>query len=117
MRSAAQPPITAVHLRNPPCRHIAALPKNAYGEDDTRRWLAIQLLGPTLASLLAPHPAPWHTVAAIAVQALDALSYVHSKKYVYVDVNPDNFILGRRESLTIRIVLNAIRLRGLLQGT
>ena len=32
-----------MHFRNPPCPHLAALPKNAYGEDDTHRWLVMQV--------------------------------------------------------------------------
>jgi hypothetical protein len=35
--------LSAVHFRNPTCRHIARLPKNAYGEDGTHRWLVMQV--------------------------------------------------------------------------
>lgn len=88
-----------VNFKVPGCAHLAGLPKDAYGEDGCYRWIAMQLLGRTLADGLeaAGGRIGWPTVAAVAVQAVAALRYVHAKGFVYVDVNPGNLMCGRAE--------------------
>ena len=64
-----------------------------------RCYFSPQRLGKTLNAHLAGDcspsgRAPWRTVARIAVQLIEALRYVHSKRHVYVDVNGDNVMTG-----------------------
>ena len=91
--------ICPVNFKYPGSDHLARLPKNAYGDDGRFRWVAMQLLGRTLAQAIeiAGGMVPWPTVASVAIQALRALQYIHGKGFVYVDVNPGNFLCGRAE--------------------
>jgi serine/threonine protein kinase len=69
------------------------------GVDEKRRYVAMKLLGPSLASQLqicnAPHVP---TVAKIAFQLLLRIQSMHGKGLIHRDIKPENLMLGSKES-------------------
>mmetsp|Transcript_34205 Transcript_34205/g.103106 ORF Transcript_34205/g.103106 Transcript_34205/m.103106 type:complete len:224 (+) Transcript_34205:163-834(+) len=74
----------------------------AYGEDAGVRYLVLERLGPSLqeeverlaarGERLAPG-----RLAAVGGDVLDALERMHHARYAYVDIKPENVLLGRFE--------------------
>jgi serine/threonine protein kinase len=88
--------IYATGLRSHP--NIPKLSKPPYGNCNGWRFLAIQLLGQSVGSLLDANatgidPA---LVVRIGIDAAAALAYVHQRGYVYVDMKPDNLMFAHQ---------------------
>lgn len=81
-------------------RGIPSLPLGAYGETHGYRYLVMQRLGRTLDQALksASGQLPEPLVATMGLQLVDIFEYLHSKKLLFVDVKPDNFMLERSDS-------------------
>lgn len=91
------------HLRGHPA--IPALPPmGAYGECDTSqppiRYLVMERLGPNLLEVLEAHDGalPASVVGSYGSQMLHALRELHARNFLFVDVKPDNFMLGIKGS-------------------
>lgn len=77
---------------------IPALPGLlAYGEDQGLRFLVMQRLGRTLIEDFEANAKryPPATLAAYGVQMLSSLQSLHERQLLFVDVKPENFMLGR----------------------
>ncbi|GBG34416.1 Casein kinase, putative [Hondaea fermentalgiana] len=61
-------------------------------------FLALERLGKTLSEAIAScnGHVPTDTALNVAAQLLRALQFVHGKGYIFRDVKPDNFMLGRK---------------------
>lgn len=61
--------------------------------------LAMDLLGPSLDAVFQKcgRHFSFKTLAMMAAQMLDRLSYLHSKEYVHRDIKPENFLIGLGE--------------------
>jgi serine/threonine protein kinase len=81
----------------PPCPHVVTIPRNAYGENGKYRWLVMEKLDSTLNSFVkyGSKKLSWPIVSNIACQLIDTLQYIHSKRYVYVDINTENVMFKR----------------------
>lgn len=80
-----------MRLRHP---HIAGVHDFHVCADGTGYIVMEFVPGINLRDLLAVRgPQPPELVGAIAVQALDALAYLHDQKFVHRDISPDNLIL------------------------
>lgn len=80
-----------MRLRHP---HIAGVHDFHVCADGTGYIVMEFVPGINLRDLLAVRgPQPPALVGAIAVQALDALAYLHDQKFVHRDISPDNLIL------------------------
>lgn len=80
-----------MELRHP---HIAGVHDFQISADGTGFILMEYVEGHNLRDILALHGAlPVPMVGEIAVQALDALGYLHRKKFVHRDISPDNLML------------------------
>lgn len=62
--------------------------------------MVMDLLGSSLQDLFSycKHKFSLKTVLMLADQMISILAYVHKKQYVYRDVKPDNFMIGRGEN-------------------
>lgn len=79
-------------LRHP---HIAGVHDFAVCADGTGYIVMEYVHGHNLRDLLATRgPLRVELVGKIAVQALDALAYLHSQKFVHRDISPDNLMLS-----------------------
>ena len=79
---------------------LPVVPSDSFGDDGVAwRWFATQRLRTTLRAALDGHPAPFSTVATLAIQLIDVLAQVHAKGWVYIDVNADNVMLGGAQPL------------------
>ena len=82
-----------MRLRHP---HIAGVHDFAIGADGTGYIVMEFVDGLNLRDLVAARgPLRVPLVGTIAVQALDALAYLHSQKFVHRDISPDNLMLTR----------------------
>lgn len=80
-----------MRLRHP---HIAGVHDFAVTADGTGYIVMEFVNGANLKDLLsAKGPLPLELIGTIAVQALDALAYLHSEKFVHRDISPDNLML------------------------
>ncbi|CAK4128031.1 unnamed protein product [Aphanomyces euteiches] len=85
---------------------IPALPPSgAYGEDKGYRFLVLQRLGRTLEDVRREYGAlPERTVARVGLDILTMFRYLHSRKIIFVDVKPDNFMLERGQERKVYCV-------------
>ena len=82
---------TAIRLRHP---NIAALHDFSIGEGGTAYIVMEYIDGKTLKNLLEEcGPPAVDLTIEIALQSLDALSYLHRRGYVHRDISPDNLML------------------------
>ena len=80
-----------MRLRHP---HIAGVHDFAVTADGTGYIVMEFVNGANLKDLLAAKgPLPLELIGTIAVQALDALAYLHNEKFVHRDISPDNLML------------------------
>ncbi|HEX6085807.1 MAG TPA: protein kinase [Thermoanaerobaculia bacterium] len=80
-----------MRLRHP---HIAGVHDFAVTADGTGYIVMEYVDGANLKDLLAAKgPLPLELVGTVAVQALDALAYLHGEKFVHRDISPDNLML------------------------
>lgn len=85
----------AIRLRH---SNIAQLYDFTMDEDGNAFIVMEYIEGLTLDELLRRHgPVPIGLALEVAVQALEALSYLHKKGLVHRDVSPDNLMLSREE--------------------
>ncbi|HKO54626.1 MAG TPA: protein kinase [Thermoanaerobaculia bacterium] len=81
-----------MRLRHP---HIAGVHDFQICSDGTGFIVMEYVHGLNLRDMLSMRgPLPLATVGAIAVQTLDALSYLHDEKFVHRDISPDNLMLA-----------------------
>ena len=76
--------------------HRARTPEKFYGNDNTAgvRYLVMEKLDCDLVDLSKNASAVTPPkVAAIGLQILEGLGWIHNKNYMFVDVKPDNFML------------------------
>ena len=72
----------------------------SYSENDSFRFLASELLGKNLYELfyLCNKKFSLKTVLMIIEETLNTIQFVHKKGYVYRDIKPNNFLIGRNEN-------------------
>lgn len=78
------------------CGH-KSIPKTYYfGESGPYYALVMQMLGPSLLSKYQECGQRFsvQTVALLALQMIDIFSYIHSRRIIFRDVKPENFLLG-----------------------
>ncbi|OLL22934.1 Casein kinase I 1 [Neolecta irregularis DAH-3] len=101
-------------MRAPCCtRHltdgvaIAGIP-NVYffGQEGLHNILVIDLLGPSLEDLFdwCGRRFSTKTVVQVARQMLTRVQTIHEKNFIYRDIKPDNFLIGRPGSKTANLV-------------
>ncbi|HEV7241853.1 MAG TPA: serine/threonine-protein kinase [Thermoanaerobaculia bacterium] len=75
--------------------------------DGTSYMVMEYIEGINLREVLARNGGPldYRIVVAIAEQALDALGYLHSRKFVHRDISPDNLMLAREGDAAPRVKL------------
>ncbi|KDO33657.1 CK1/CK1 protein kinase [Saprolegnia parasitica CBS 223.65] len=75
---------------------IPTLPASgAYGEDKGYRFLVLERLGRTLEDVKVAHGRlPETTVARLGLEIMAILQHIHSKRLLFVDVKPENFMLN-----------------------
>lgn len=83
---------------------IMGFPKHyANGHTATHRFIAMELLGPSLGKLFKNHNERFSlvTVQKIGIQILDRLEILHGKNVVHSDLKPDNVMVGLNDQSTL----------------
>ncbi|KAF0689045.1 Aste57867_19460 [Aphanomyces stellatus] len=91
-------------------------PSGAYGEDKGYRFLVLQRLGRTLEQVKAScgGSLPEKSVARLGLEILGILRHLHSRKLLFVDVKPENFMMERNQETQVYCVDFGIAERYLL---
>ncbi|EQC30607.1 CK1/CK1 protein kinase [Saprolegnia diclina VS20] len=95
---------------------IPTLPATgAYGEDKGYRFLVLERLGRTLEDVKVAHGRlPEISVARLGLEIMAILQHIHSKRLLFVDVKPENFMLNTAPETTVYCVDFGIAERFLL---
>jgi serine/threonine protein kinase len=82
-------------LKDSPC--VPKLPRRAFGYDNGRTYMIMQLLGSNLRQYRRYFPdkqVPLEYISVLGLQAVSFLEYIHERGYLYLDVKPENFLLA-----------------------
>lgn len=78
------------------CEYIPKLPTGAFGYDNGYTYLIMSLLNKNLRQYrrnFCDRKVPFNIIHKFGHYLIDFLQYIHSKKYIYVDVKPENFMI------------------------
>jgi len=80
----------------------------AYGSNQKYNILIMELLGPSLDILFYDSNKKFSlkTTLLLALQMIDRIEYVHSKKLIHRDIKPDNFAIGNDEKSHILYIID-----------
>lgn len=67
-------------------------------------YLITEYLEETLTDKLSYYKFSIEDIKAIGIQLLNAIKYIHSKKYLYIDLKPDNIMFINKEKNDIKII-------------
>lgn len=85
---------------------VKMAPRDMFGETETHKYLATELLGASLGAERRAQPSrklPVARVARVAADLVPALAHIHRRGFVYADLKPDNIAVRESEGRFVLI--------------